>query len=170
MLSQSIRRALIASSLLFGAMAALSPAAFAATANSNMGVSGSVANNCTISAGALSFGAYNTLAVTAQDGTATLSVACTTGASAPIALGFGVNGTTTQRKLTDGAATPNLLSYDLYTDAAHTAVWGNTAGTNDRAYTGTGAADTVTVYGRIPAGQNVPAGSYTDTVQATITF
>ncbi|MFM6073490.1 MAG: spore coat protein U domain-containing protein, partial [Dolichospermum sp.] len=37
-------------------------------------------------------------------------------------------------------------------------------------HTGTGNASNITVYGRIGRGQNVPAGSYTDTVVATVTF
>ena len=38
------------------------------------------------------------------------------------------------------------------------------------AYTGTGASQDLTVYGTLPGGQNVPVGSYSDTVVATITF
>ena len=36
--------------------------------------------------------------------------------------------------------------------------------------TGTGAAQILSVYGRIGAGQNVPAASYSDTVVVTVTF
>ena len=48
-------------------------------------------------------------------------------------------------------------------------VWGGTAA-SDVPHTGTGTETSLTVYGRIPAGQNVPAGSYSDTVVATVTF
>ena len=38
-------------------------------------------------------------------------------------------------------------------------------------HTGTGSEATLTVYAKVPAGQNtLPAGSYNDTVQATVTF
>lgn len=64
----------------------------------------------------------------------------------------------------------SYLSYSLYSDSGRSTVWGNTAGTG-KAYTGTGVSDTVTVYGAIAAGQNVPAStSYADVVVATITF
>jgi spore coat protein U-like protein len=38
------------------------------------------------------------------------------------------------------------------------------------AHTGTGSATAITVYGQMAAGQNVPAGSYADTVVATVSF
>jgi spore coat protein U-like protein len=68
--------------------------------------------------------------------------------------------------LTDGT---HFLSYALYSDTNRTAVWGNTSGTGV-ASTGTGAAVSLPVYGAVSSGQNVPAGSYTDTVVATVTF
>jgi spore coat protein U-like protein len=47
-------------------------------------------------------------------------------------------------------------------------VWNSTAPV---AYTAVSkAASSLTVYGRVAAGQDVPAGSYSDTVIATITF
>lgn len=46
---------------------------------------------------------------------------------------------------------------------------GNTSGTGVD-HTGTGTATSINVYGRVTAGQNVPSGSYSDTVVATITF
>jgi spore coat protein U-like protein len=61
----------------------------------------------------------------------------------------------------------DFLDYQLYTDSEHTTVWDNTTG---QSVTGTGASSPTPVYGVITKGQNVPAGSYTDTVVATITF
>jgi len=49
-------------------------------------------------------------------------------------------------------------------------VWGNTIGTNTVASTGTGAAQSFTVYGRIPS-QTTPApATYTDTITVTVTY
>lgn len=150
--------------------------AFAGTSTSNMSVSATVSNNCTISAGALAFGSYDpivTNATTALDQTATLTVTCTQGASATVTLGQGANADTGStddaplRRLNTGS---EYLSYALYSDSARTTVFGNTAGTG-AAYTGTGSSGTITVYGRITAGQtSANAGSYSDTVVATITF
>ncbi|MFI5309274.1 MAG: spore coat protein U domain-containing protein [Polyangiales bacterium] len=38
------------------------------------------------------------------------------------------------------------------------------------AQTGNGAAQALTVYGRIPAGQGVASGAYTDSVLATVNY
>jgi spore coat protein U-like protein len=58
----------------------------------------------------------------------------------------------------------------LYRDSARSLTWGQTVGTDTAAGTGTGAAQTLTVYGRV-APQNTPAaGTYTSTVTATVTF
>ena len=59
----------------------------------------------------------------------------------------------------------------MYKDSARTAVWGDAGG----ALYSAGAAPSkapraFTVYGRVPAGQDVPAGSYSDTIVATVNF
>jgi spore coat protein U-like protein len=62
---------------------------------------------------------------------------------------------------------PSVLSYFLYTDSARTNPWGSTG----VGITGTGSTSLpIQVYGQIPGGQNAAAGSYADTVTATITF
>ncbi|MGH8732064.1 MAG: Csu type fimbrial protein, partial [Burkholderiales bacterium] len=66
------------------------------------------------------------------------------------------------------------LGYNLYRDAARSLVWGQTAGVDAgtlaiNGIPNNGTKDgTFVVYGRIPARQSVAAGSYTDTVQLTI--
>jgi len=62
------------------------------------------------------------------------------------------------------------LAYKLFSNSGHTTNWGNTVGTDTVAGTGTGAAQSLTVYGQITAAQFVRPGSYTDTVTATITY
>jgi spore coat protein U-like protein len=147
-----------------------------ATATTSLAVTATVAASCTIAASPLDFGGYDPIiahAATPLDGTGTVAVTCITGFSATITLGQGVNpdggssDTTPLRRMTDGAS--NYLSYSLYQDASRSTLWGNTAGTG-LTVTGTGLADSRTVYGRLSAGQNVPAGSYSDTVIATVTF
>jgi spore coat protein U-like protein len=134
-----------------------------------------VSANCTISAGALAFGAYDPVSANAsspKDGTATLTVTCTSGSTGNITLDQGDNANTGStdavplRRMINGS---NHLAYYLYQDSERTTVWGNTTAT-DVAHLGTGSSASVTVYGQIPGGQNVPAAAYTDTVTATITF
>lgn len=159
------------------ALVAGATVAHAATSTANLAVSATVTANCSISAtSALNFGAYDPVVANAAsdlDGTGTISVTCTSGAPATITLGQGANADTGStaaaplRRMTDGST--NFISYSLYSDSSRTVIWGDDA-TVDVATTGTGAAEAHTVYGRIASAQNVPAGSYSDTVVATVTF
>lgn len=151
----------------------LATPALAGTASSNMGVSATVAASCTISAGALAFGAYDPVAGGAVDGTATLSVACTAGSTSEITLGQGANadlGSNDDVPLRQMASGADRLSYTLYQDNSRSVVWGNSSAASAEYVSGSAVASNVTVYGTIDAGQDVPAGSYSDTVTATITF
>ena len=51
-------------------------------------------------------------------------------------------------------------------------LWGDeTGGTGALTGTGSGASQTLTLYGRVPGGQPTPAiGTYSDTVTATVEF
>lgn len=159
-----------------GLAGAWSMAAQGATATANLTPSATVSNNCTITGGSLSFGAYDPVSAnssTALDGSGTLSVTCTKSASTTVTLGQGSNAETTStdtaplRRLKDAGT--NYLTYKLYSDSGRTTQWTNvTAG--GLAHTGTGTATSLTVYGSVAGGQNVPAASYSDTVVATITF
>jgi spore coat protein U-like protein len=145
--------------------------AFAGTDTSNLSVSATVINNCTITTSPADFGSY------AYDfdsnAMGTIDAFCSASSSATITLGQGANaasGSTDaspSRRLSNG--TGGFLNYNLYQNSSATLIWGNTSGTgvviNE---SGTGVMKTV--YGKIPLGQRVPAGSYVDTVVATITF
>lgn len=168
-----------ARTLMAGAFAigAVSSTAGAITATSNLSVTASVTANCTITTAPVAFGAYDpivTNASAALTGNGTLNVTCTSGASSAVTLGEGSNpnaGSTAAvpaRRLKDGGT--NFLTYKLFSESTRTTVWGDTTPTGLAAATGTGSLTTLTVYGAIDAGQNVPAGNYTDTVLATITF
>ena len=152
------------------ALALLSPAtATAATATGSFAVSLTIQASCTLaSSSGIAFGTQGVLSSNV-DATGTLGVQCTSTTPYTVALdaGSGTGATTTTRKMTAGAATVN---YALYRDSARTLIWGNTQGTNTVAGTGSGATQTLTVYGRVPA-QTTPAiGSYSDTVNVTITY
>ncbi len=155
----------------FTALAA--PVAEADSASANLGVSVTVASTCTIAVGSLGFGTYDPLAAGQVDGSATISVACTKGSAAAITLGQGLSPATASsdaapsRRLTSGH---NYLAYSLYSDAARTTSWGNTAATARAYQAESGLPTRLTVYGRIAGHQDATAGSFTDIVVATITF
>lgn len=167
-------RNLLASAVLV-AVAAMSGTAAAGTATSNLPVSATISANCTIDAsGGVAFGAYDPIVTnktTALTATGTISTTCTNGSSATITLGQGANAGTgstaaapIRRML---AGTSNYLSYQLYSNSGMTTVFDGSTGV---AVTGTGSAVSTSVYGSVAAGQNVPAGSYSDTVVATVAF
>jgi len=166
-MSRRARVALIFGGLVLGAAVP----ALAQTANTNLAVTATVAKNCSITTTAVAFGSYDpavTNATTNLDGTGTVVVACTKGAGTRISLGRGANASGLTRRMRGAAA---LLTYELYKNAGRTTVWRSGA-VNGLTIPGapSRAARTFTVYGRVPAGQDVVAGPYTDTVVATINF
>lgn len=127
---------------------------------------------CTVSAVGVNFGTYNPLSLTAATATGTVNVTCTLGlfSSWTVTLSTGDSNSFAQRVLENGAAS---LGYNLYTSAAYSSVWGDgTGGTGVQSGTQTlGTTNvTYTVYGRIPARQDVAAGSYLDTITVTVSY
>lgn len=165
--------------LSFGIMVALGAASLvlAATAASTFTVSASVIPSCTISTTPLNFGAYDPVvahATTPLDAKGSVTVRCTKGSVASIGLDQGANPSTgstalvPQRQMANGA---ERLRYDLYRTSTGTDVWGDIGTANAQAYTATSAGNRdFTIFGRIPAGQDIATGSYSDTVTATISF
>ena len=138
------------------------------TATSNLAVSATVVDACTIDPAVLSFGNYfRTAPVTVS---ADITVHCTQGTILWIGLGLGNNPSGAVRRMVNGGA---FLEYELYRENTHTDVW--TDAVPAPAYHETavlpGLNDfTQTVYGRIPAGQLVSSGAYSDTVLMTVHF
>jgi spore coat protein U-like protein len=170
-----MRNVLLMSGLVAVTLLATSGAASAGTATSNLDVSATVAASCTIDAtGGLAFGAYDpvvTNKAVALDGQGTINTVCTNGATAVVTLDEGSHaddGSTPAapvRRMIAG--TDQFLSYNLYTDNTHGTVWNGTTGQD---VTGSGDIVGTIVYGSVPAGQNVKADTYNDTVKATVTF
>jgi spore coat protein U-like protein len=156
---------------LIGITGAAAPV-FAATASNPLTVSATVINNCLINTSALAFGSYDPVVGNTSadlDGAGVVSVACTKGVAPTIALGLGSNASGSTRRMSDGSG--NYLTYELYKESGHVTVWGASGG----ALLSTSAAPSkasrdFTVYGRVTAGQDATAGSYTDTVVATVNF
>jgi spore coat protein U-like protein len=129
--------------------------------------------NCTIAATPLNFGTNGVLA-TALNQQTTVAVTCTNTTPYNVGLDAGtVTGSSIASRLMAGTATGNTgttVSFELYQDAGHTIVWGNTQGTNTVAGTGTGAAQSITVYGQVPAQTTPKPDTYQTTVTATVYF
>ena len=138
------------------------------------------AQTCSITTTPVAFGVYDPQATGALDGTGSVRLDCSNYGTVNVALDDGNATSYATRRMSNGT---DLLPYQLYTDNARSTIWGDGA---------TGATDTVncfigfssdgcvstlfslratrTIYGRIPALQNVGIGNYSDTVRLTITF
>lgn len=158
------------------ASSVLSSAAFGATALGSLPVSANILSACSVgSVTSVAFGTYVPAAV--SDATGVVSVTCSQPTPYNIGLDAGANaGQATPpstRAMVTGVGV-DYLSYELYQNAGRTTVWGNVSGSwspTTGTFTGTGLAQTYTVYGRIPAGQfTSDVGSYNDTVAVTVFY
>ena len=120
----------------------------------------------------MNFGNYDPVVANATaplDGTGTVTVTCTRGALSKVGLNPGSNAQGTTRRMSQGAT--EYLTYELYKDAGHSTVWGDTADTAlDVPAAPSQAPRNFTVYGRVAAAQDAAVGTYTDTVLATVIF
>jgi spore coat protein U-like protein len=161
-LTNAIKSAVPAAVLGFLALGLASTSAFASTATAAFAVTATVQTNCTVSATALGFGNY-TGAVNAAQTSILVTCTNTTPYTLGLSAGGGTSATVTARSMTGPASAQ--LNYGLFTDSGHTINFATLASAN-----GTGAAQTINVYGQIPAGQFVAPGAYADSITATVTY
>ncbi len=130
-----------------------------------MALPGTAAAECLLNIVNVSFGAYDTLSLADTDITGSITISCDAETSLQMSLSAGF-GSFTMRQMKSGGGT---LLYNLFTDPSRITIWGDgSPGTGLLSLSGTGG--TYTVYGRIPARQNVPVSTYGDTITVTLTF
>lgn len=137
------------------------------TASTSFQVTAIVTATCSITTNPLAFGNYSGLVL---NSTTTILIACSKSIAYNVGLNAGTSAgaTMTTRSMTGPGSA--LLKYSLFRNAGFTANWGNTVGTDTVGGSGSGAAQSLTVYGQVSAGQLVRQGSYTDTITATVTY
>lgn len=131
--------------------------------------------SCSATTTDASFGTYDPTATASTDTSGTISINCTgivaLFGTVETAASAGSSGDAVQRTMRQGV---NSLNYNLYIDPARSIVFGD----------GTGSTQTITrplngllifgqsvfFYGRIPAGQRVTAGTFTDSIVITVTY
>lgn len=124
-------------------------------------------SQCSLNVTSVNFGAYDVFSMTPLDSIGTIDVNCSPRAAITITFSQGI-GSYANRQMAFGI---NRLNYNLYQNA----------GRNNRIL-GDGSVGTeildannvrnrsFTIYGRVPARQNVPAGVYSDLIVVTLTF
>ena len=127
---------------------------------------------CTISTTAVNFGTYNVFSASPDNATGQVTYRCTAPRPPLVTIQLDKGGAPTfnPRQMRMGS---EILNYNLYRDAARTTIWGDGTGgsqTYTRSNPPVNQNINVNVFGRIPAGQDVSAGSYSATVTATIFF
>ena len=129
-----------------------------------------------VSATPVNFGIYDPSSGSPTNANGSVSIECgVLGVdvlpSFTVSLSAGQASSYAPRKMASGTSS---LSYNLYTTASHTIVWGDgTSGTSTNAFDGLlslQASTSLTVYGSIPVGQYASSGSYTDTIVVTVTY
>jgi len=153
--------------------------ATAGTATTTFPVSITATTACSVTATGLDFGTFVPGPTSpAVSGTGTVTVTCALSVPFKVALDRGLHGGAAGRKLTFANGT--TMTYEIYQDSAKTLVWGDSDVANtyppgsSLAGEGTGVAQTLTVHGLVPAGQNPavppsePIGA--DTITVTVVF
>jgi spore coat protein U-like protein len=134
---------------------------------------------CTVSAAGVAFGIYNPLNPAGDSAVGSWTVTCNAigSGSATVAgtltLSTGSSGSYAARTMKSGT---HALQYNLYATPSHTQVIGDgSAGTFALSDSGTVTAGQVyqitgSMYGFMPPSQDIPAGSYTDSIVVTVTY
>lgn len=144
-----------------------------ASANT-LGVSATVPDACTVAAGTLPFGTYDPATQTNDlQGSGTFDVTCTLLSDVDILMDAGANFSGSLRNLLS-TTTADTLGYRLFQDVGLSLEWGDDGASHPSAsqnFSALAAATTnITVHGTILGSQNVPGGTYQDTVNISLIF
>lgn len=126
--------------------------------------------DCKISATGIDFGQTGVISA-AKTGQSNLTVTCTNTTPYNVGLdaGDGAGSTGTTRYMVGTGANTDKVQVNLYRDG-NSSFWGNTQGSNTVTGTGTGNAQTLTVYGEIPVQKSPTPDTYKSTITASIYF
>ncbi|HSG91110.1 MAG TPA: spore coat U domain-containing protein [Pseudomonadales bacterium] len=139
--------------------------------------------DCSVTATGVAFGVYDPFAALPDDSIGTISVTCrhvpptrAERINYTVTLSAGGSGAYSQRGM---AADTSRLGYNLYADGARSQVWADGSSSSvtitGSMLVGPGVGNgtrtaTHTIYGRIPARQDVAPGGYTDSIVVTLVY
>jgi spore coat protein U-like protein len=145
-------------------------AGFAQTTTTNDdNITATVDGSCRIENFALDFGNYDPIDAGNLEESGNIQVFCTKGVTPDVNLDMGTRNDRTMKHVLEA----DVLDYELYTTAARDVTW--PVAPAPGVQTATAAVDptqalTLTIFGRVFAGQAAQAGDYTDTVRATVNW
>jgi spore coat protein U-like protein len=129
--------------------------------------------SCTVSTTSINFGTtYNVFTSTPTDSIATITYSCS-GFSSTLPIRITLSAGHSLNILDRIFLGPDTMQYNLYQDAGHSVIWGDTVATDvdiTIAKADRGKNLTVTIYGRVPALQDVASGSYSDTITVSVIY
>lgn len=148
------------------AMAGAMPEAHAALASTQLQVRAVVLPTCVVNATDLDFGTYTPGSPAGSAASATVTTTCSLLTTFRTYADGGLHHAAGSRRMSNGAS--HHLAYGLYRDPMHTVLFGTLALPIEQI--GTGLPQSLQLYGTVPANQNVPPGSYSDTLTINVDF
>ncbi|MFY9853892.1 MAG: spore coat protein U domain-containing protein [Terracidiphilus sp.] len=145
----------------------VTPVASASTQTTTFNVTAGVGNVCTVQATNLNF--YTIVTTVANSATSTITVNCTLNDVYEVGLGAGDSTVETARFMKGDVTPANHLTYALYNNPGMTVNWGQTTG-GQVPGVGSGANQTLTVYGQVPTQTSPGVDNYSDTITVTLTY
>lgn len=130
---------------------------------------GQAAANCrfTVPPTPLAFGIYDVSSPAPLDAQSGFEIRCTKASNGIFSVGVSANSGSTNPRQMKHLTLNDRINYNIFSDAGRTQVWGEGASAVYR-YVAANERYTGPLYGRIPPGQNITFGNYSDTVVITL--
>lgn len=120
----------------------------------------------------MAFGSYDVYSSAPLETSGTITVRCLVSLFVTVEVSKGSSTSFANRTMALPGGTGTKLNYNLYRNAGRTQIWGD--GTSGTTKYGPVlvliSTINIPIYGSIPAGQDVTAGSYSDTVVVTLNY
>lgn len=129
--------------------------------------------HCTVSTTPVSFGSYDVFSTAPSDTTGTIAIYCNNPEKKPmpvvVSINSGASGSFNPRQMRLAGGT-DRMNYYLFTAPSRTVIWGDGTGGSSvltRMIVKTEPLN-LTIFGRVPARQNLRTGAYSDNLVVTV--
>jgi spore coat protein U-like protein len=148
------------------AVLAASPA-WSQSATDTLSVQVTVQNSCSVSGTTINFGTYTSGQTANLDAQGNITYNNCPEGTLTISLDGGTSNNISNRTMSAGGG--DSLRYQLYKNSGRTQIWGSDVEGLQQVLLVPGSGE-MPVYGRVLSGQSVASGTYSDTVNITMTF